>query len=134
MKKLKRLRRGGLLDVRKMVIDDDDDDKVEESLKEEDDNGDGGDDDSNDEDWGKNAVLEEAVDGEEEEDVELEDEGDDVAERAKVKPSGKAEPRKRKQSAPEKVEPVKKSKSGAEVGKGAFKLSVLEPTHNSDSK
>lgn len=132
-KKLKRLRRGGggVPIIRKMVIDDDDDEGKEETHKKEeddvDDDNDNGD-DSNDEDWGKNAVLEDAADGEE--DTDLEDE-DDVAESGKGK---KVEPKKRKLSGKEKQEPVKRSKSGVEVGKGAFKLSVLEPTNNSEIK
>ncbi|KAK7337513.1 hypothetical protein VNO77_18092 [Canavalia gladiata] len=119
--KLKRLRRG-FPTIRKMVIEDE---EVEESPKEEvEDDAD----DSNDEDWGKNAVLEDAGDGPEE-DTDLEDE-DDVGGRIKGKPSGKVKPRKRKLNGTEKAEPAKKSKSGWEVGKGAFKLSVLEPTSN----
>ena len=74
------------------------------------------------------AALEDA--GDAEEDTDLEDEND-VAERAKGK---KVETKKRKLSGTEKQEPAKKSKSGVEVGKGAFKLSVLEPTSNLESK
>ncbi|TKY61722.1 DNA mismatch repair protein MSH6 [Spatholobus suberectus] len=118
-KKLKRLRRG-FPAVRKMVIDDE-----EESRKGEDED-DNDDDDSNDEDWEKNGVLEDRDAGDFEEDTDLEDE-DDVAERGKGK---KLEPKKRKLSGTEKQEPAKKNKSGVEVGKGAFKLSVLEPTSN----
>ncbi|KHN43463.1 DNA mismatch repair protein Msh6-1 [Glycine soja] len=74
------------------------------------------------------AALEDA--GDAEEDTDLEDEND-VAERAKGK---KVETKKRKLSGTEKQEPAKKSKSGVEVGKGAFKLSVLEPTSNLEIK
>uniref|UniRef100_A0A0R0F1Q3 DNA mismatch repair protein n=1 Tax=Glycine max TaxID=3847 RepID=A0A0R0F1Q3_SOYBN len=123
-KKLKRLRRG-VPAVRKMMIDDDDEEvEEEESHKKDDDD----DDDSNDEDWGMKAALEDA--GDAEEDTDLEDEND-VAERAKGK---KVETKKRKLSGTEKQEPAKKSKSGVEVGKGAFKLSVLEPTSNLEIK
>lgn len=122
-KKLKRLRRG-VPAVRKMMIDDDDEDVEEEESHNKDDD----DDDSNDEDWGMKAALEDA--GDAEEDTDLEDEND-VAERAKGK---KVETKKRKLSGTEKQEPAKKSKSGVEVGKGAFKLSVLEPTSNLESK
>lgn len=129
-KKLKRLRRG-FPEIRKMEIDDEE--LKEESEKGEEekehDNVDDDDDDSNDEDWGKNAAsLEEAGDGEE--DTDLEDE-EDVTESAKGK---KTEAKKRKLSAKEKLEPAKKSKSGVEVCKGSFKLSVLEPTTNLESK
>ncbi|KAG4916679.1 hypothetical protein JHK87_054236 [Glycine soja] len=122
-KKLKRLRRG-VPAVRKMMIDDDDEDVEEEESHNKDDD----DDDSNDEDWGMKAALEDA--GDAEEDTDLEDEND-VAERAKGK---KVETKKRKLSGTEKQEPAKKSKSGVEVGKGAFKLSVLEPTSNLEIK
>lgn len=126
-RKLKRLRRGGGVPVlRKMVIDDDDEEEGRKGEEEDDDNDNG--DDSNDEDWGKNAVLEDA--GDNEEDTDLEDE-DDISESATGK---KVEPKKRKLSGMEKKEPAKKSKSGVEVGKGAFKLSVMEPTSNLESK
>ncbi|XP_027349607.1 DNA mismatch repair protein MSH6 [Abrus precatorius] len=121
-KKLRRLRRG-VPAVRKMVIEDD---EVEESRKEEDHEHDDDGDDSNDEDWGKNAALEDAGD-DGEEDTDLEDECD-VEERVKGRSSGKVESKKRKLIRTEKAEPAKKSKSGGEVGKGAFKLSVAEPT------
>jgi len=129
-KKLKRLRRG-FSDIRKMEID-------EEELKEESNKGEeeqqdnvNDDDDSNDEDWGKNAAsLEDAGDGEEDTDLEDEDE-EDVAGSAKGK---KVEAKKRKLSATDKLEPAKKSKSGVEVCKGSFKLSVMEPTTNLESK
>ncbi|KAL2345471.1 hypothetical protein Fmac_006756 [Flemingia macrophylla] len=131
-KKLKRLRRG-VPEVRKMVIDDDHDDHVgveEESRQggEEDANDDAADDDSDDEDWGNNAALEGAGDGDEDTDLEEEHEG------AKGKPSGNVESRKRKLSATVKQEYAKKSKSGVEVGKGAFKLSTFEPTSNLEIK
>ncbi|KAK7284586.1 hypothetical protein RJT34_19335 [Clitoria ternatea] len=125
-KTLKRLRRGFPI-VRKMVIEDDD--EVEESLKDKEEQDDDGD-DSDDEDWGKTAALEDAGNVEDEEDMDLEDE-DDVAEKAKGKRGVKVEPsRKRKLSGTEKVGPPKKSKSEAEVAKGAFKVSVSEPTSN----
>lgn len=105
-----------------MVIEDD---EAKESHKDEDEHDDDGD-DSSDEDWGKNAVLEDAGD---EEDVELEEE-DDAAERAKGKASGKVESKKRKLGGVEKLEPTKKSKSGTEVNRGAFKLPALKPMNN----
>ncbi|ESW35166.1 hypothetical protein PHAVU_001G212500 [Phaseolus vulgaris] len=131
-KKLKRLRRG-FPDIRKMEIDEEElkeeSNKGEEEKEHDNVNDDDDDDDSNDEDWGKNAAsLEEAGDGEE--DTDLEDE-EDVAESAKGK---KTEAKKRKLSATEKLKPEKKSKSGVEVCKGSFKLSVLEPATNLEIK
>ncbi|XP_020234813.1 DNA mismatch repair protein MSH6 [Cajanus cajan] len=120
-KKLKRLRRGVPV-VRKMVIDDGEEEEGNDAA-------DG--DDSDDEDWGNNAALEDAGDGDE--DTDLEEEGDE-AEMAKGKPGGKVEGRKRKLSGTVKQESAKKSKSGVEVGKGAFKFSVSEPTSNLENK
>ncbi|XP_045796894.1 DNA mismatch repair protein MSH6 [Trifolium pratense] len=127
-KKLKRLRRGSS-PIRKMVIEDN---EVEESPKEEkeelDDDGDN--DDSADEDWGKNAVLEDVAD--DEEDMELEEENE-VVENSNGKSRGKVEPKKRKLGGAAKPEPMKKSKSGKEVnGVVAVKLSPLEVKKISD--
>ncbi|BAT86257.1 DNA mismatch repair protein [Vigna angularis] len=131
-KKLKRLRRG-FPDIRKMEIDDEElkEGSNKGEKEEEHDNVNDDDDDSNDEDWGKNAAsLEDAGDGEEDTDLEDEDE-EDVAGSAKGK---KVEAKKRKLNATDKLEPAKKSKSGVEVCKGSFKLSVLEPTTNLEIK
>ncbi|KAK7396957.1 hypothetical protein VNO78_18120 [Psophocarpus tetragonolobus] len=117
-KNLKRLRRG-VPAVRKMVIDDEEVEEQNNKGEEEDDDNNG--DDSNDEDWGNNAVLEDA--GDADEDTDLEEENN-VADRAKGK---KVEPKKRKLSGTEKQEPAKKSKTGVEAGKRAFKFSLLEP-------
>ncbi|WJX79846.1 DNA mismatch repair protein msh6 [Trifolium repens] len=129
-KKLKRLRRSSS-PIRKMVIEDN---EVEGSPKEEkeelnDDDDDGDNDDSDDEDWGKNAVLEDAVD--EEEDMELEEENE-VVENSNGKSSGKVEPKKRKLGGAAKPEPMKKSKSGKEVNAVAVKHSPLEVKKISD--
>lgn len=129
VKMLKRLRRG--FSDSKMVIEDAEveenvDDKVEESRGDDE-----GDNDSSDEDWGKNAVIEDAEDGEE--DMELDDE-EDEAERSNKKRSGKAETRKRKRGGGEKSGPAKKSKSGGQVGKGRLKVSCLDLTSDLQGK
>ncbi|CAK8544398.1 unnamed protein product [Lathyrus sativus] len=128
-KKLKRLRRGSS-PIRKMVIEDN---EVEGSPKEETEELDD-DDDSGDEDWGKNAVLEDAGD-DEEEDMELEEENEVVeSAKGKSKSSGKVEPKKRKLGEALKLEPVKKSKSGNDVNSVAVKHSPLEPVKNLEVK
>lgn len=99
----------------------------EEKQEEEDDDDDN--DDSEDEDWGKNAVLENVVDDNDDEDMELEEENE-VVESAKGKNSNKVEPKKRKLGGGAKMEPMKKSKSGNEVNRVAVKLSPLAPLNN----
>jgi len=98
--------------------------KEEKQTEDEDDDND----DSEDEDWVKNAVLENAVD-DDEEDMELEEENE-VAESGKGKSSNKVELKKRKLGGGAKMEPMKKSKSGNEVNRVAVKLSPLAPLNN----
>lgn len=102
------------------------DNEVGGSPREETEELDDDDDDSGDEDWGKNAVLEDAGDDDEEADMELEEEND-VLESAKRKSSGKVEPKKRKLGEALKLAPMKKSKSGNEFNSVAVKHSPLEP-------
>lgn len=134
-KKFKRLRRGSSM-FNRVVIEDE---EMEDVQKEED-KSDG--DDSSDEDWGKNMEKEVSEDAEED-DVVLEDEKDEdneeeeaeeMQEILKGKSSGKIKSRKRKTSRGGKPESGKKSKSIGDVGKGNFKVSVIEPVKITESK
>ncbi|KAF7818144.1 DNA mismatch repair protein MSH6 [Senna tora] len=124
-KKLKRLRRHGFADIRKMVIEDEDgaeneDGKVDECR--------GG--DNSCEDWRKKEVVEE---GEEYMKLEKKDE-EDITEGPNGKRSGKVEPGKRKVEGEENLGPAKKSKSGGEVGTGGFKVLSSDPTSHLEVK
>lgn len=134
-KKFKRLRRGSSM-FNRVVIEDE---EMEDVQKEED-KSDG--DDSSDEDWGKNMEKEVSEDAEED-DVDLEDEKDEdneeeeaeeMQEILKGKSSGKIKSRKRKTSRGGKPESGKKSKSIGDVGKGNFKVSVIEPVKITESE
>lgn len=137
--KFKRLRRGSSssLSFRKMVIEDDDDEV--ENLEDEDEVNDidgGGDDDSSDEDWGKSGEKEVDENSEEEEGMEIDDEDEENGVvRSKRKPGADSgELRKRKIGGGKELGPAKKTKGGKDVSKGGFKVSIMEPSDNADSK
>ncbi|KAF7804917.1 DNA mismatch repair protein MSH6 [Senna tora] len=130
VKKLKRLRRGFSASKR-MVIEEDEGTENVGVRTDEGCGDDGDDDDSSDEDWGKNEIVDDAEDADEV--MDLEDE-EDVAERSEVKRSGNFESKKRKLGGEEKLQPVKKSKSGVEFGQRSFKVWSTEPTSSSESK
>ncbi|KAI4349732.1 hypothetical protein L6164_010292 [Bauhinia variegata] len=128
--KLKRLRRG--FSPPKQVVFDDD--EGAETVMEESPGADVADDDSTDEDWGKNHVVEDADDSEDDMELEEEEDQEDEAERSKGKPSLKVESKKRKLDGGRKSRSTKKSKSGVEIDKGSLKVSMLESTSKLEIK
>ncbi|XP_030488613.2 DNA mismatch repair protein MSH6 [Cannabis sativa] len=135
-KKLKRLRRGSSLSMRKMIIDDEDEAENLEDEEEGDSDGSGAD-DSSDEDWGKSGEKM-VTENSEEEDMEmvLEDEDEkDEALRCKGKLGGEGKSNKRKSGGAVEFDSAKKSKGSKDVNKGGSKVSIMRttPTDNAEN-
>ncbi|KAF4364558.1 hypothetical protein G4B88_012140 [Cannabis sativa] len=135
-KKLKRLRRGSSLSMRKMIIDDEDEAENLEDEEEGDSDGSGAD-DSSDEDWGKSGEKM-VTENSEEEDMEmvLEDEDEkDEALRCKGKPGVEGISKKRKIGGAVEFDSAKKSKGSKDVNKGGSKVSIMRttPTDNAEN-
>lgn len=133
-KKFKRLRRGSS-SFDKAVTEKEVETPKDEEVSDTDD----GCDDSSDEDWGKRAEKEMIDDLEDdEEDMDLEDDEVEVgAPKSKGKRAGRGESTKRKMNGGGgggRPGSSKKPKGGEDVSKGGFKVSVMEPKNNAESK